>query len=80
VTVTILLFAVYRELANTASLDLELPAEATVRDAMDRLRSLPGLGCLPAEPTVAVNREYSSLERDLRPGDEIALIPAVAGG
>ncbi len=79
-TVTILLFAVYRELANTASLDLELPAEATVRDAMDRLRSLPGLGCLPAEPIVAVNREYSSLERDLRPGDEIALIPAVAGG
>lgn len=79
-TVTVLLFANYRELANTASLDLELPAGATVREAVEHLRSLPGLACLPAEPTVAVNREYASLEQDLRPGDEVALIPPVAGG
>lgn len=78
--VTILLFANHRELVNAASLDLELPADATVREAVERLRSLPGLASLPAEPTVAVNREYASLERDLKPGDEVALIPAVAGG
>lgn len=79
-TVTILLFANHRELANTPSLDLELPAGATVREAVHRLRSLPGLAGLPAEPTVAVNQEYASLERDLKPGDGVALIPAVAGG
>ncbi|MEJ2311288.1 MAG: MoaD/ThiS family protein [Gemmatimonadales bacterium] len=79
-TVTILLFANHRELASTGSLDLELPADATVREAVRRLRSLPGLASLPAEPTVAVNREYASLDRDLKPGDEVALIPAVAGG
>lgn len=79
-TVTVLLFANYREMADTASVDLELPADATVREAMDHLRSLPGLAWLPAEPTVAVNREYASLERGLRPGDEVALIPPVAGG
>lgn len=79
-TVTVLLFANYRELADAASVTLELSANATVRDAMDRLRALPGLGGLPAEPTVAVNREYASLERGLKPGDEVALIPPVAGG
>lgn len=79
-TVTILLFANYRELARTASMPLELPPDATVREAVARLRSLPGLARLPERPTVAVNREYSSLDRGLKPGDEVALIPPVAGG
>ena len=79
-TVTILLFAHYRELARTGRLELDLPEIATVREAIESLRSLPGLARLPAEPRVAVNREYASLERALRPGDEVALIPPVAGG
>ena len=77
---TVLLFAHYRDLAETASIDLPVPAGATVRDALERLRRLPGLEVLPAEPTVAVNREYASLDQVLDPNDEIALIPPVAGG
>ncbi len=79
-TVTVLLFAYYRELAETDSLQLQVPAGATVRDAVSLLRGHPGLDALPSEPTVAVNHEYVSLDHSLAQGDEIALIPPVAGG
>jgi molybdopterin converting factor small subunit len=41
---------------------------------------MPGWEDLPEEPTVAVNREYSQPDRELHAGDELALIPPVAGG
>jgi molybdopterin converting factor small subunit len=44
------------------------------------LREIPGWEDLPEEPTVAVNREYSRPDRELHAGDELALIPPVAGG
>ena len=79
-TVTVLLFAHYRDLAETSSIELTVPAGATVRHAVSLLRGLPGLDRLPGEPTIAVNREYVALDQALEPGDEIALIPPVAGG
>jgi molybdopterin converting factor subunit 1 len=79
-TVTVLLFAHYRDLAEDSSIELQVPTGATVRKAVALLRGLPGLDSLPSEPTVAVNREYVSLDHSLAPNDEIALIPPVAGG
>lgn len=76
-----LLFALYRELAGTEELVLELPAGASARDAVARLRShSAALARLPERPVVAVNREYAPLDTLLSDEDELALLPPVAGG
>lgn len=79
--VRMLFFALYRDLAGVPELELDVPADATAQDAIDRLRSLSAsFGRLPGSPAVAVNETYASLETRLSAGDEIALIPPVAGG
>lgn len=75
-----LLFAVYRDMAGTDAIDLDLPAGATAADLVGRLRAEPGLDRLPAEPALAVNHEYVPLSTGLADGDEVALLPPVAGG
>ena len=79
--VRLLLFAVYRDLAGASELELELPTGATAATAIDQLRQRGGgLARLPAAPVVAVNREYAPLATPLSDGDELALLPPVAGG
>lgn len=75
-----LLFATYRDMAGAGELDVELPGGATAADLVDRLRTRQGLDRLPAEPALAVNQVYSSLSTPLSDGDEVALLPPVAGG
>ncbi|MGI8498643.1 MAG: MoaD/ThiS family protein [Gemmatimonadaceae bacterium] len=79
-TITALLFASYADVLGRTSLDLTLGPGATVRDAIQQIRALPGGERLPPAPLVAVNLEYASAERRLAPGDELAVIPPVAGG
>ncbi|HWH53587.1 MAG TPA: MoaD/ThiS family protein [Gemmatimonadaceae bacterium] len=78
--VTVLLFASYADTLGSSSLSLELAPGATVRDVLGRVRSLPGADRLPSEPLVAVNEEYARADRALEAGDEVAIIPPVAGG
>jgi len=75
-----LLFAVYRDMARADELDVELPVGATAGDLVRHLRALPGLDRLPAEPALAVNQAYAPLSTTLSDGDEVALLPPVAGG
>jgi molybdopterin synthase catalytic subunit/molybdopterin converting factor small subunit len=76
VQVTVRLFAMLRERAGSSEVVLDLPEGARVSDA---LRELAGLAAgLPL--VMAVNREYAREEQTLEPGDELALIPPVAGG
>ena len=75
-----LFFATYRDLAGTDELDLELPAGATAADLVARLRTRDRLSCLPTDPALAVNQEYAPLSTALADGDEVALLPPVAGG
>jgi molybdopterin converting factor small subunit len=79
-TVTALLFASYADLLGTSSVSLTLPAGATVHDAVERLRELPGGDSLPSSPLVAVNLNFARPDATLTSGDELALIPPVAGG
>jgi molybdopterin converting factor small subunit len=79
-TVTALLFASYADALGRPSVELSLPAGATVRDALAQLRTLPGGGTLPEAPLVAVNLAYSRSDAVLAAGDELAVIPPVAGG
>ncbi|MCL7926425.1 MAG: MoaD/ThiS family protein [marine benthic group bacterium] len=78
--VRVMLFGHYRELVGAPSLDLTLPDGAKVEDLVTLLRDLPVLAELPERPAVAVNRQYAAAARALARGDEIALIPPVAGG
>lgn len=79
-TVTVLLFASYADAFGTASLDVELPRDSTVRDLVDMVRARPGAERLPSSPLVAVNLQYAGGDHVVREGDEVALIPPVAGG
>ncbi len=79
--IRLLFFAFYRDLAGVDSLDLDLPEGTTARQAVDRVRAHGnGTSRLPAEPAVAVNQEIAGLETVLNEGDEVALLPPVAGG
>lgn len=79
-TVTALLFASYAEAFGRDRVELSLDAGTTVREALDTLRALPGGAGLPASPLVAVNLEYATPTHRLSSGDELAIIPPVAGG
>jgi len=79
-TVTALLFASYADALGSDRLDLALEPGATVADALAELRNLPGGERLPPSPLVAVNLAYAATGRRLSPGDELAIIPPVAGG
>ena len=67
------LFAGLRERAGWSSREIEA---ATVADVWPAL----GLGEEPQGLLYAVNREYAERGRELRDGDEVALIPPVSGG
>ena len=77
--VTVLLFASYADALGTSSLELDA-AGRTVADVVSHVRALPGAERLPAAPLVAVNERYAKRDRVLAEGDELAIIPPVAGG
>ncbi len=79
-TVTVLLFASYAEALGAPSIEVEIPAGARVADLVGALQSRAGAERLPPRPLVAVNQRYAALEQPLRAGDEVAVIPPVAGG
>jgi len=49
-------------------------------DALAVVRAQPWAGRLAPSPAVAVNRRYAKADAELRDGDEVAIIPPVAGG
>jgi len=76
-----LLFALYRDLAGDGEVLVDVPPGTTARAAVRALREKGGgFARLPEEPVIALNQEYSDLEADLHDGDELALLPPVAGG
>ncbi|MFL5581126.1 MAG: MoaD/ThiS family protein [Gemmatimonadaceae bacterium] len=77
---TVLLFASYADRIGTPSLAVSVDAGATVSDLLGRIAQLPGGSELPPSPLVAVNQRYATPDQVLAPGDEVALIPPVAGG
>ncbi|MGH7658116.1 MAG: MoaD/ThiS family protein [Gemmatimonadales bacterium] len=81
VTVQILLFARYAELAGRERMSLSFNGMASVADAVLRLRdTVPGLGVLPPRPLCAVNASQADPTHMLSDGDELAILPPVAGG
>jgi len=81
VRVHIRLFASHREILGADRLDVELPVGASVADLVDVIAErVPGVKRTLGSTRFAVNREYASSTTILHEGDEVALIPPVAGG
>ena len=79
--VTVRLFARLRELAQTSELELQLPEEATVRDAWHALAAKKGaVAEYGSTVSCAVNADYSKMGAILKDGDEVAFLPPVSGG
>jgi sulfur-carrier protein len=80
ITVRVLLFASYSDVLGLDSLELTLQKPATVDHALSHLRSLPGGERLPAKPLCAVNLRHVKPTTPLTSGDELAILPPLAGG
>jgi molybdopterin converting factor subunit 1 len=79
--VRILLFATYADLAGTHSVDVTVGSQTTVGDVLDQLRALvPEAQRLPERPLVAVNQVHARLDSPVSDGDELAVLPPMAGG
>lgn len=79
--ITILLFARLRELLGSEKIEVQLPPETKVSDAPqclfeDKSEAKKIAPCL----LYAINQSYVPADTILHDGDELALIPPVAGG
>jgi molybdopterin converting factor small subunit len=78
--VRVLLFASYADAVGAHELALDVPDGARVGDVLERVRVLAGENALPPAPLVAVNAAYAQPGTAVTAGDEVAIIPPVAGG
>ena len=76
-----LFFARFRDLAGRDEESREVPEGTRVAELWEVLsREVAGLGAWGKIPPAAVNRCYVPADTVLRPGDEVAFLPPVAGG
>lgn len=79
--VTVLVFAMQRQLLGWKRRDIELADGSTIEDAWVALvRDAPALEPARGSVRFARNRVYADRDEHLGDGDELALIPPVAGG
>ena len=79
--VKILYFASARELAERSSEPLTLPDGSSLKTLVDQvLRLHPGLIPLRRTTRFTVNRELAQDAEVVRDGDEVGVLPPVAGG
>lgn len=79
--VRLLAFAGARDVVGAGELDLDIGGARTAGDLWPvLLRRFPGLEPYRASIRVAVNGAYATAADPVAPGDEVALIPPVAGG
>ena len=78
--VAVRLFGQHRELAGASVITVELAAGGTVADIRTALAAHPALGVALRGSAVALNRTYQPDESPVLAGDEVAVIPPVAGG
>jgi molybdopterin converting factor subunit 1 len=75
----VLLFASYAEAVGSPTVAIDLPVGSTVADVVSAVRALTQ-HALPPSPLVAVNSRFAENSQVIAEGDEVAIIPPVAGG
>ena len=80
-TVRVRFFARYAEMVGRREAAVVVALPATVGEVVRRVREeLPGARDLPERPLTAVNLKHVKLEATVQDGDEVALLPPIAGG
>jgi molybdopterin converting factor small subunit len=78
--VRVLLFASYADAFGAPDVAVTIPDGSTVKDLLARVKEMAAGHSLPPAPLIALNLEYAAPGDAIRAGDEVALIPPVAGG
>ena len=82
--IDVLLFASFADAFGDDSLHLSLPTGATAGSVAEGVRgaalALAGVPALPGTFRIAVNQEIADPGLTIAAGDEVAVIPPVAGG
>ena len=79
--ITVRLFASQRESLGRSSLPLDVPDGTTAAGALAQLaKTHSGLAANDNSIAFAVNQEHAAPDTPLHEGDELALLPPVAGG
>jgi molybdopterin synthase catalytic subunit/molybdopterin synthase sulfur carrier subunit len=80
-TIRLLAFAGARDVLGAAETELPLAAPCTAAELLDRVcERYPGLVPYRKALRLAANGSYVGWQDTISPGDEVALIPPVAGG
>ena len=79
-SIPVLLFASYADAFGARRLNVPVDAPCSVSDLVNGLRRMTGGHVLPDRPLVAVNHVWASGDASVKVGDEVAVIPPVAGG
>lgn len=78
---TVRFFARYAEVVGRDHAECSLPSTATVRDLLAVIRrTVPGAEALPERLLCAVNLRHVLPDQALQAGDEVAILPPLAGG
>lgn len=81
VNISVKLFASYREAVGERELTVTLLEPATVGSLVAQLAArFPALSQVVGSASFAVNRRYQPATAELRDGDEVVILPPVAGG
>jgi molybdopterin synthase sulfur carrier subunit len=79
-SIRILLFASYAERLGQEVLRLRVAPGSTVAEVLEQVRALPGGDRLPRRPLCALNLAHVGPEARVAAGDELAILPPLAGG
>lgn len=81
ITVTVKLFAAYREAYGVEEIQQQFPPQTPVKAVLDEiLKEHPQLEQWREVTNFGVNLDFVSPETILKDGDEVVLIPPVSGG
>jgi len=79
--VNVLFFGMLRDVTGKSSESVELANGATLKDLVSHFEaSFPKIRDLMPSLALSLNQEYAGLERELRNGDEVGMLPPVSGG
>ncbi len=81
IVVRVLFFGAARDAVGQSEVTLSLDGPARAAAAFEQvLATFPELRRFGRSLLFAINEEYASADREVRPGDELALFPPVSGG
>lgn len=79
--ISVLFFGVLKDLIGRSTEKIDLPDGAPVRELLlYYAQRTPRFEAMMPSVAIAVNQEYSGVERALHEGDEVGLLPPVSGG